>query len=193
MDFSTNVAVKPHGTVRHTLDELGSMPLARFDYRPLIGPTPRPPSLRHEPVAFPTWDAANREEFGRLGWDGFWAAHPVGVSRLVKVDGSSYDVAVQAARQLVSTSKPGSAEGDRQAHAVLQAADGAWYLAGLGEIVRGPFGDGARIQKLGPLPQYERPKITPLVPELKALVGGVSVLDLRSVPVAGNEGAALPS
>lgn len=155
------------------------MALVRMDARQLPGGSTRLPPMQRDYTAFPTWDAAGIEQFNRLGWDGYWAEHPAGAARLVRVAGTSFEDAVAAAKALVATSRPNSAPGDRQAHAVLQAADGAWYIAGLGQIVPSPFGNGARLASLGPFPGFHRWKLTALVPELQAIVGGVSVVDLR--------------
>lgn len=162
------------------LDELGRLPLARVEYRPLIGPTPRPPVIVQQPGAFPTFDAATIEELQGSDWNEFWAARPAGAGRLVPVAAASFDDAVAAARERVLASKPYAAPANRQAHAVLQAADGAWYVTGLGELVTNDWGEeGARLTKLSYVPNYKSPTVSPLVPELKAVVGGVSMIDFR--------------
>lgn len=163
----------------HTLEQLGTIALVRFDHRALPGPTPRPEPKRFDAVAFPTWDGPTRERFYDVGWDNFWAERPTGAARLTKLAATSYDDAVRAVHTLVMSSKPWAAAGDKQAHAVLQAADGAWYTAGLGGIVDAGYGSGAWLAKTSPLDKYRRPVITALAGEVKAVVGGVTTIDLR--------------
>ncbi|MCW2923928.1 MAG: hypothetical protein JWM98_1332 [Thermoleophilia bacterium] len=159
------------------LDELGRTALVRLDYRPIPAPGgPRP--MSKVASAFPTWDAATIDAAAELGWDEFWAQRPAGAGRLVPVAASGYDDAVRAARAIALTTRPGMADGDKQAQAVLQLADGGWYVASLGGLA--PDGvQSAWLLRLGSFPGYWQPTATALVPELQAVVGGASTIDLR--------------
>lgn len=168
------------------LDELGAIDLVQLDYRPL--PTPHPSPLQKVASAFPLWNAETIDASQTQDWDTFWAARPAGAGRLVPLQASGYDDAVRAARQLVLTTRPGFADGDKQALAVLHVGDGGWYAAPLGGVrFPGPGGGGAWLLRMGPYPGVQRPSVTSLVSELEAVVGGISVTDVRGkvgVPVS---------
>ena len=165
------------------LDELGRLPLVRFDHRPISGPNPKP-AMRREAVAIPAWTEATRARFQELGWDAFWAEHPAGAGRIVRLQASSFEDAVRAAREIALTTRPGMAPGDKQAQALLQLADGSWHAASLGALeheLQGVF-----LLRMGGYPGYWKPRATSLVPELQAVVGGATMVDLRGrlgVPV----------
>jgi hypothetical protein len=123
-------------------------------------------------------------EARELGWDEFWAQRPAGAGRIVPLDVSGFDDAVRAATLLSRTTRPGFADGDKQAQAVLQLADGSWHAASLGGVdeVR----QSAWLLRMGWYPGYWRPTATSLAPEVVAVVGGASNVDLRGsfgVPV----------
>ncbi|MCW2926186.1 MAG: hypothetical protein JWM86_154 [Thermoleophilia bacterium] len=169
--------------VADRLDELGRVPLVTFDYRPISGNQPKPP-LQRTSSAFPTWTAETIADSRELDWDGFWAKHPAGAARLVATGAASYEDAVRAARAIALTTRPGMADGDKQAQAVLQLADGSFHVTSLGGIDEAA--QGAFITRLGTYPGYWRPTLTSLVPELVAVVGGATMVDLRGkfgVPV----------
>lgn len=158
------------------LDELGRVPLVRFDHRPISKPDPKP-RLSREAVAIPAWTEATRNRFWELGWDEFWAEHPAGAARVVRLAASSFEDAVRAAREISLTTRPGMAPGDKQAQALLQLADGSWHAASLGAIeaeLQGVF-----LLRMGGYPGYWKPTATALVPELHAVVGGATMVDLR--------------
>ena len=165
------------------LDELGRTPLVRFDHRPIPAPNPKPPMSRVA-NAIPAWTEATRSRFWELGWDAFWAEHPAGAARVVRLEASSFDDAVRAARAISLTTRPGMAPGDKQAQALLQLADGSWHAASLGALeheLQGVF-----LLRMGGYPGYWKPKAVSLVPELQAVVGGATMVDLRGrlgVPV----------
>ena len=135
--------------VAHTLDELGTMPLLSFRYDPISGPGHKD-RLTRDATAFPTWNQGTIDQSRELDWDGFWAVHPIGASRLTRLDVTTFEDAVKAAHAVVLTTRPGMADGDKQAQAVLQAADGAWYISALGGVV----GDGAWLARLGTYPGF---------------------------------------
>jgi hypothetical protein len=165
------------------LDELGSIPLVRFDHRPIPAPNPKPPMAKVA-SAIPAWTEATRDRFQELGWDEFWAEHPAGAGRLVRLEASSYEDAVKAARAISLTTRPGLPDGDKQAQALLLLDDGSWYAASLGSIEQDL--QGVYLLRMGSYPGFWRPKATSLVPELQAVVGGATMVDLRGklgVPV----------
>lgn len=152
------------------LDELGRMPLVRFDYRPIPSPGAKPP-LQKVASALPTWDAATIERAQELGWEAFWDAHPAGAGRVVPLVGvASWEDAVTAARELALTTRPHFAPGDKQAQAVLQLADGSFHAAGLGGIDEARL--GMWILRMGSYPGYwTPPTAAALAPEVVAIVG----------------------
>lgn len=152
------------------LDELGRMPLVRFDYRPIPAPGAKPP-MQKVASAVPTWDGATIERAQELGWDDFWAERPAGASRIVPLAGAaSWDDAVAAARALALTTRPWFAPGDKQAQAVLRLADGSFHAASLGGIDEARV--GLWILRMGSYPGYwSPPTATALEPEVVAIVG----------------------
>ena len=156
--------------VARRLDQLGKAELVRMDYRPVARPNPSPP-LSKLASALPTWDRATADRAWELGWTDFWAEHPAGAGRLVRLDASSWDDAVRAARELALTTRPSQAPGNKQAQAVLHLADGSWWSAGLGGIDEAR--QGMWLLRMGTYPGYWNPPTgTALVPEVEAIVGG---------------------
>lgn len=176
---------RPHvaASIAARLDELGRVDLVRFDHRTIPGPSPKPPMSKLA-AAIPAWTEATRNQFWELGWNGFWAQHPAGAGRLVRLEASSYEDAIRAAREISLTTRPGLPPGDKQAQAVLQLADGSWHAASLGALV--PEQEGVFLLRMGGYPGYWKPRAVSLVPELQAVVGGATMVDLRGklgVPV----------
>ena len=166
------------------LDELGRIQLVRFDYRTIPGSQPSNPPLAKVATAVPTWNLATIERSREVSWDEFWAERPAGVGRLTRLDATTYDQAIKAARLLALTTRPNMAPGDKQAQGVLQLADGSFHAASLGGIDE--VQQGMWLLRMGSYPGYLRPKAAALVPELLAVVGGASLVDLRGklgVPV----------
>ena len=79
------------------LDELGRIPLVRFDHRPIPSNNPKAPMSRVA-SAIPAWTQETRDRFNELTWDEFWGEHPAGAGRLVRLEASSFEDAVRAAR-----------------------------------------------------------------------------------------------
>ncbi len=158
------------------IDELGRIDLVRFDHRPISGHDPKP-KMAKVAMAIPAWTEATRERFWELGWNDFWAEHPSGAGRVVRLDATSFDDAVRAARAISLTTRPGMAEGDKQAQALLQLADGSWHAASLGALL--PEQEAVFLLRMGGYPGYWKPTATSLVPELQAVVGGATMVDLR--------------
>ena len=134
--------------------------------------------------AVPAWTDQVAQQANELGWDGFWAQHPAGAGRLTKLDATTYEDAVRAARELALTTRTHHAPGNRQAQGVLQLADGSFHAASLGMLDEAI--QGLALLRMGSYPGYWRPTATSLVPELLAVVGGASMVDLRGkfgVPV----------
>jgi len=171
------------GPAATRLDQLGRIDLVRFDYRPIPGGQMQPPMSRVV-TAFPTWNEQTAAQAQELDWGGFWALHPAGAGRVVQLAAASFDDAVRAATLLARTTRPGMADGDKQAQAVLQLADGTFHAASLGWIDEAA--QGAGLLRMGSYPGYWRPRATALAPEVVAVVGGASMVDLRGragVPV----------
>lgn len=158
------------------LDQLGRADLVRFTHRPIPGPNPQP-RMEKLGAAIPAWTEATRQQFWDLGWDEFWAQHPAGAGRIVRLEASSFEDAVRAAREISLTTRPGLPPGDKQAQALLQLADGSWHAASLGALV--PEQEGVFLLRMGGYPGYWKPTATSLVPELQAVVGGATMVDLR--------------
>lgn len=163
-------------TIDARLEELGRIPLVRFDHRPLPSNDPKAPMSRVA-SAIPAWTQATRDRFNELGWDEFWAAHPAGAGRVVRLQASSFEDAVRAAREISLTTRPGLPPGDKQAQALLQLADGSWHAASLGALEQQL--QGVFLLRMGGYPGYWKPKAVSLVPELQAVVGGATMVDLR--------------
>lgn len=100
------------------------MELVRFDHRPIPAPGAKPPMTKVA-SAIPAWTEATRQQFWDLGWDEFWAQHPAGAGRVVRLVAASFEDAGRAAREISLTTRPGMAPGDKQAQALLQMADGS--------------------------------------------------------------------
>jgi hypothetical protein len=180
---SASFATRPIADVAQRLDELGRVPLVTFDYRPIPSPG-APKRMQKTAVAIPAWTDETRQQFQDSTWDEFWAAHPAGAGRLVRLDAASYEDAVSAARQIALTTRPNLPPGDKQNQAVLQLADGSWWAGALG--IPDPALQGVFLLRMGAYDGYWRPQATGLVPELQAVVGGFSTVDLRGktgVPV----------
>jgi hypothetical protein len=143
-----------------------------------------PKRMSKTAMAIPAWTAETRAAFQQSTWDEFWSAHPAGAGRLVRLEATGFDDAVKAARAIAMTTRPELPAGDKQSQALLQLADGSWYAASLGmpdAALQGVF-----LLRQGSYDGYWRPQATSLVPELQAVVGGFSTVDLRGkfgVPV----------
>lgn len=176
-------AVREFDPIRDRLDQLGRIDLVRFDHRPIAGHDPKPP-MSKVAGAIPAWTETTRQQFWDLGWDEFWAHHPAGAGRLVRLEATSFDDAVRAAREISLTTRPGMAPGDKQAQAVLLMADGSWHAASLGALV--PDQEGVFLLRMGGFPGYWKPKAVSLEREVQGVVGGATMVDLRAkfgVPV----------
>jgi hypothetical protein len=175
---------RPMSTVAERLDALGRIPLVTYDYRPIPGPKLEP-RMQRVNVAFPTWTAEVIGEAQELDWDAFWAKHPAGAARIMPLAGiSSFDDAVRAAKELALTTRPNLPPGDKQTQGVLLLADGTYHVTSLGGFVDGQ--QSAWVLRQGTYPGYWRPQVIAHVPELVAVVGGFSMVDLRGktgVPV----------
>lgn len=176
-------AAREFDPIADRLDQLGRADLVRFEHRPIPAPGAKPLMVRVA-GAIPAWTEATRQQFWDLGWDEFWARHPAGAGRVVRLEATSFDDAVRAAREISLTTRPGMAPGDKQAQALLLMADGSWHAASLGALV--PEQEGVFLLRMGGYPGYWKPKATSLVQELQAVVGGATMVDLRGkfgVPV----------
>ena len=169
-------AVREFDPVGDRLDQLGRVDLVRFDHRPIPSNNPKQPMAKVA-GAIPAWTEGTRQKFWDLGWDEFWAQHPAGAGRVVRLEATSFDDAVRAAREISLTTRPGMAPGDKQAQALLLMADGSWHAASLGALV--PEQEGVFLLRMGGYPGYWKPKATSLVPEVQAVVGGATMVDLR--------------
>ena len=163
-------------TVTDRLDALGRGPLVALSYKPMPGPVAKPP-LTKIAHAFPLWDEVTATAARELGWEAFWAQHPAGAGRFIRLDAVGYEQAIAAAQALSLTTRPHLPAGDRQAVAVLELAGGAWYATGLGGIDDAAM--SAWLLRLGSYPGYFQPSARALAPELRAVVSGVRVVAAR--------------
>lgn len=166
--MTASMATDP--AIGRRLEELGSIELVRFDYRPVARPKPSPP-LAKVASAMPTWNRETIDRSWEVGWDEFWAERPAGAGRLVRLEATGWEDAVRAARDVALTTRPGFAPGDKQAQAVLRMADGSWWAAGLGGIDEAR--QGMWLLRMGTYAGYwPSPTATALAPEVQAIVGG---------------------
>lgn len=117
-----------------------------------------------------------------------------GATRIAEIDGrqlgdihtvrGGFGDAVSAAHGLAAEVRDGlHPRPTNQAHALRQAADGAWQIIPLGGFDRGAnaplFVDGDFFRRAG-----RRVDVTRIEPDIAAIVGLTSVLDLRAAGIA---------